>query len=207
LRLPDVVLRTSNFSRTQFWVWLKMAYGFDDAQLRPYTYNPSAFVADKTTVQQGYITEDAYFPGKALGTIPTSFLLADYGYPDYATTVFLMESTLEQRPGVVKRFVDASTKGWVECMHGDPQPAFGLIKAMDAEQSFELSAFKVDQMKKLALVDGGDAARLGPGAMTEQRWKDLFDVMTAGGVYPKDLDYHKAFRLDYITGKSEAASK
>jgi NitT/TauT family transport system substrate-binding protein len=215
---PDPALKTladlktrkiavANFSRTQFWVWLKVAYGFEDAQLRPYTYNPSAFVADNAMVQQGYITEDAFFLGKALGSVPTSFLLADYGYPDYATTVFLMESTLEQRPGVVKRFVDASTKGWIECLHGDPQPAFELIKAMDAEQSFELSAFKVDQMKKLGLVEGGDAARLGPGAMTEKRWKDLFEVMAAGGVYPNNLNYRKAFRLDYINGKSELKSK
>src|SRR5262249_55665219 len=148
---PDPALKTltdlktrkiavANFARTQFWLWLKVAYGFDDAQLRPYTYNPSAFAADKNMVQQGYITGDAYFLGKAIGEIPLSFLLADYGYPDYATTVFTMESTLQQRPTVVKRFIDASTKGWVECLQGDPKPAFELIKAMDPEQSFELSA-------------------------------------------------------------------
>jgi NitT/TauT family transport system substrate-binding protein len=206
---PDPALKTltdlktrkiavANFARTQFWLWLKVAYGFDDAQLRPYTYNPSAFAADKNMVQQGYITEDAYFLGKAIGETPLSFLLADYGYPDYATTVFTMESTLQQRPTVVKRFIDASTKGWVECLHGDPKPAFELIKTMDPEQSFELSAFKVDQMRKLGLVEGGDAAVGGPGVMSDKRWKDLFDLMTAGGAYPKELDYRKAYRLGFV---------
>jgi NitT/TauT family transport system substrate-binding protein len=209
---PDPALKTltdlknrkiavANFSRTEFWVWLKVTYGFEDSQLRPYSYNPSAFVADKTMVQQGYITEDAYFLGKAIGAAPLSFLLAEYGYPNYASTVFTMEATLDKRSDAVKRFMTASTKGWTECMQGDPKPAFELIKVMDPEQSFELSSFKIDQMKKLALVEGGDAAAFGIGVMTDKHWKDLFDVMAAGGIYPKDLDYTKAYRLGYAGGK------
>jgi NitT/TauT family transport system substrate-binding protein len=191
-------IAVGNFSRQQFWLWLKVAYGFDDSQLRPYVYNPAAFIADKTMVQQGYITEDAFFLGKALGTEPKSFLLADYGYPDYATTVFVMRDTIAKRRELVQRFIDASIKGWLECMAGDPQPAFGLLKAMDAEQSFELSAFKVAQMKKLGFVEGGDAARLGVGAMTDERWKSTFELMVAGGAYSKDLDYRKAYSLEFV---------
>jgi len=194
-------IAVANFSRTQFWLWLKVAYGFDDSQLRPYTYNPSAFVADKTMVQQGYITEDAYFLGKAIGAEPKSFILADYGYPDYATTVFVMRDTIARRREVLQRFIDASIKGWVECMRGDPQPAYELLKAMNADQTFELSAFKVEQMKKFGFVEGGDAARLGVGAMTDERWKSTFELMAKGGAYTSDLDYRKAYTLEFINRK------
>jgi NitT/TauT family transport system substrate-binding protein len=206
---PDPALRTitdlktrkiavANFSRTTFWVWLKANYGFDDSQLRPYSYSPSAFVADKSMVQQGYITEDEFFLGGALGAAPKSFLLADYGYPEYATTVFTMASVIEKRRDALVRFIDASTKGWRECIHGDPQPAYELLRAMHAEQSFELSTFKIAQMKKHGFVDGGDAATLGMGAMTHERWKAVFEVMSAGGIYPKDLDYRRAYSLDFV---------
>jgi NitT/TauT family transport system substrate-binding protein len=206
---PDSALKTladlkgrkiaiANFARTTFWVWLKATYGFDDSQLRPYTYSPSAFVADKSMVQQGYITEDEFFLGHALGATPKSFLLADYGYPEYATSVFTMASVIEKRRDTLVRFMDASIKGWRECMYGDPRPAYELLLAMGPEQSFELSAFKIAQMKKHGFIDGGDAATLGLGAMTHERWKAVFDVMSAGGIYAKDLDYRAAYSLEFV---------
>ena len=78
-----------------------------------------------------------------------------------------------------------------------PAPAFELIGS-DPEQSFEFSAFKIAQIKKLALVDGGDAANLGMGAMTHERWKAVFDLMSGGGVYAKDLDYRTAYSLEFV---------
>jgi NitT/TauT family transport system substrate-binding protein len=87
-------------------------------------------------------------------------------------------------------------------MSGDPQPAFELLRAMDPEQSFELSAFKIAQMKKHGFIDGGDAATLGMGTMTHERWKAVFDVMSANGVYPKDLDYRKAYSLEFLSKAS-----
>jgi len=110
-KLEDLKTRrisVANFSRTQFWAWLKASHGFDDANLRPYTYNPSLFVADPSTVQQGFITEDAFFLGKALGAEPVSLLLADYGYPDYQTTIFTTDAEIVARPTVAQRFVDAT---------------------------------------------------------------------------------------------------
>jgi NitT/TauT family transport system substrate-binding protein len=200
-RLEDLrgrPIAVANFSRTQFWVWLKIRYGFDDAQLRPYTYNPSAFVADPSSVQQGYITEDAFFLGGALGAPPVALLLADYGYPDYATTIFVMEPTIAQRRPALQRFVDASIQGFAECLSGDPRPAFAAIREAAPEQSLELSAFKIAQMRQFQLVDGGDAATLGIGAMTEARWQQIFAVMVEGGAYARDLDWRSAFTLAFV---------
>ncbi len=200
-RLEDLRGRriaVANFSRTQFWVWLKIRYGFDDSQLRPYTYNPSAFVADPTSVQQGYITEDAFFLGGALGAEPVALLLADYGYPDYATTIFVMEQTIAQRRAVLQRFVDASIQGYAECLTGDPAPAVAAIREAAPEQSPELSAFKLAQMRRYRLVDGGDAATLGIGAMSEARWRAMFEAMAEGGAYPRDLDWRRAFTLEFV---------
>ena len=39
------------------------------------------------------------------------------------------------------------------------------------------------------MVTGGDAEKLGIGAMTDARWKDFFDTMSNAGLYPKTLDY------------------
>ena len=209
---PDPALKTiedlkgrriavGNFSRNEFWLWLKTAYGFNDSQLRPYTYNPAAFLADKTMVQQGYVTEDQFFLGKALGKPVKTFLLADYGYPDYATSIYTVEDVVKKRGAVLQKFVDASIKGWAECLHGDPTPAFEAIKKMVPEQSIELSTFKVEQIRERHLVDGGDAAKLGIGAMTDERWQKIFEIMAKGGAFPQDMDYKKAYSLAFTNKK------
>jgi NitT/TauT family transport system substrate-binding protein len=40
-----------------WWQWMK-SQGFNDSQLKPYAYNSSAFLANKRSVQQGYITAE-----------------------------------------------------------------------------------------------------------------------------------------------------
>src|SRR5258708_3440183 len=80
-------IMVAQFSRNEFWQFLRARYGFTDDQLRPYTYSSAAFLADPRAAQQGYVTEDAFFLGKELGAPPTVFLLADHGYSAYATTI------------------------------------------------------------------------------------------------------------------------
>ncbi|GJE26947.1 ABC transporter substrate-binding protein [Methylobacterium organophilum] len=189
------------FSRNEFWQFLKAAYGFDDGQLRPYAYSAAPFLADKKAVQQGYITDDAATLGKVLPEPPVSILLADYGYNNYATTVFATDAYLDTHKKTVRAFLDASRKGWTECMSGDYAPAMKAVLDLVPTGGEELFHFKVDQMKKRGLVEGGDAETLGIGAMTDARWKSFFDVMVKAGIYPASLDVTKAYTLEFIGKK------
>lgn len=186
------------FSRSEFWQFLKARYGFDDDQLRPFAYSAAPFLADKKAVQQGYITEDALLLGKALPEPPVSILLADYGYDNYATAIFATDAYIAAHRNTVQAFVEASRKGWEDCMSGDASPAMKAILALVPTGGEELFKFKLDQMKKRGLVDGGDAVKLGLGAMTDERWKSFFEVMAKAGVYPASLDVRQAYTLDFI---------
>jgi len=194
-------IMVANFSRTEFWQFLKARYGFDDAQLRPYTYNSGPFLADKNAVQQGYVTEDAFFLGKELGKSPAIFLLADYGYSAYATTVYALAATVAEKPDLVQRFVDASILGWKACMDGDPSAAKKAIMAANPEHSGELFDFKLAQMKAYGLVTGAEAGTSGIGAMSDARWKDFYETMVKAGVYTADIDYRKAYTLAFVNKK------
>lgn len=187
------------FSRNEFWQFLKTVHGFSDDQLRPFAYSAAPFLADPKAVQQGYITEDALLLGKALPEPPVSILLADYGYDNYATTVFGTDAYIAAHPGTVRAFVEASRKGWEECLSGDPTPAMRAILALVPTGGEALFRFKIDQMKRRGLVTGGDAASLGLGAMTDARWKSFFDVMSAAGIYPATLDVRQAYTLDFLS--------
>ncbi|WP_375457107.1 ABC transporter substrate-binding protein [uncultured Methylobacterium sp.] len=196
--LKDRPIMVGGFSRNEFWQYLKTAYGFSDEQLRPFAYSAAPFLADKRAVQQGYITEDAMLLGKALPEPPVSILLADYGYDNYATSIFATEAYIAAHGKTVRAFVEASRKGWEECMAGDPTPAMQAILAIVPTGGEELFRFKIDQMKRRGLVAGGDAAALGLGAMTDARWTSFFEVMAKAGIYPATLDYRQAYTLDFL---------
>jgi NitT/TauT family transport system substrate-binding protein len=177
-----------------FWVWLKAKYGFTDAQVRKYNYNSGPFIADKNAVQQGYLTSEPYTIEKEAGFKPTVFLLADEGYPGYATMALAPDSLITSNPAAVKAFVEASKAGWKSYLDGDPAPGNALILKDNPEMTQELLDQARAKLKSYALIDGGD----GIGAMTDARWAAFFKVASEQGVYAKDLDYKAAYTLAFV---------
>jgi NitT/TauT family transport system substrate-binding protein len=105
---------------------------------------------------------------------------------------------ISEHPDVVQKFVDASIKGWVDYLYGDNAAANELIKADNPEMTDELLAHGLATLKEYGIVDSGDTEKLGIGAMTEERWATFFNEMAEAGVYPKDLDVHSAYTLEFV---------
>jgi NitT/TauT family transport system substrate-binding protein len=56
-------------------------------------------------------------------------------------------------------------------------------------------------MKTYGIVDSGDAATLGVGAITDARMKNFYDEMVHAGVVKSGLDYRKAYTLQFVDKK------
>lgn len=199
--LPDVkgrpVMISSN-ARQEFWQFLKLKFGFTDNQLRPFTYSAAPFLADPTAIQQGYVTEDALLRGSQMPKPPVILLLADYGFDNYTTTVFGLRGFIDKKREAVRAFVEATRQGFEACMAGNYSAGMALLLSMNPDHGEPLFHFKLKEMKARGLVDGGDAATLGIGVMTDERWKSFFDTMASAGVYSPRLDYKSAYSLDFI---------
>jgi NitT/TauT family transport system substrate-binding protein len=148
-------------------------------------------------VQQGYATSEP-FQIERIGIKPVVMLLSDSGYASYASLVVTSRKMVEQKPDVVRRFVDATIQGWDSYLNGDPAPANALIKRDNPDMSDDLLAYGRGKLKEYGVVDSGDAKTHGIGIMNDARWKAFFDVMAADGVYPATMDYRKAYTLDYV---------
>lgn len=182
-----------------WWAWLKADYGFKDAQLKPYNYNLGPFLADKKSIQQGYAVEEPISIEKQGGFKPLTFLLADHGYSTYSTTIEARVETVQKKPELVKKFVEASIIGWVNYLYGDRKAADALIKRDNPEMTDELIARSIQLMKDLGIVDSGDAATLGVGAMKPERVKDFHDKMVKAGLYkPGEVDLSKVAVYDFV---------
>lgn len=188
----------SDASVTAFWVWLRSKYGFTDDQVRKYTFNAAPFLADKRVVQQGYVTSEPYTIEKQAGLKPKVFLLADEGYPGYATMILAPDSLIAKNPAAVKAFVEASAAGWKSYLEGDAAPGDALIRKDNPEMTQDVLDQAREKMKAYGIVTSGDAQTAGIGVMTDARWAEFFNVASAQGVYPKDMDYKRAYTLQFV---------
>jgi NitT/TauT family transport system substrate-binding protein len=184
-------------SRNNYWQFLKAKYGYTDDQIRPYTFNMAPFLADKSTIMQGFLTSE---PLKAIktGVQPVVHLLADNGYTSYATTLETTQKMVKERPDVVQRFVDATIEGWYSYLYGDRTAANALIKKDNPEMDDEQLTYSNTNMLKYGIVDSGDALKMGIGAMTDARWKEFADTMIKAGVYPADFDVTNGYTLQFV---------
>src|SRR6266567_4572120 len=190
----------SPVARAGYWQFLRVRYGYADEQIRTYTFNMAPFLADMSAIQQGFVTSEPFKLEKA-GAKIVVHLLADAGYPSYATTIETSWKLVNEKPDVVQRFVDATIEGWYSYLYGDPGPAIALIKKDNPEMADDQIAYSLAAIKRHGLVDSGDADKLGIGAMSSARWKDFHATMVEAGLYAADLDLTRAYTLRFVNKK------
>jgi NitT/TauT family transport system substrate-binding protein len=196
--LKPLTLFVSKEGVASYFQWLKSEYGFDEAKVKPYTFNPQPFLADKKSAMQGYVSSEPFTVEKAGGFKPTIVLLADNGFNSYSTLIETRKELAEGKPDLVQRFVDASAIGWYNYIYGDNSAANAMIKKMNPEMTDELLAFSVGKMKEYGIVDSGDTLKDGIGAMNDARMASFFDKMVRAGVVIRDLDYRKGYTLRFV---------
>jgi NitT/TauT family transport system substrate-binding protein len=199
--LKKLTLFISKEGVATYFQWLKTDYGFSDSQVKPYTFNPQPFLADKRSAMQGYVTSEPFVIEQQGKFKPKVFLLADEGFSGYSTLVETRSELVKTKPDLVQRFVDASIIGWYNYIYGDNSAANALIKSQNPEMTDALLAYSVAKMKEYGIVDSGDSKTLGIGAMTDARMKDFFDKMVRAGVAKASLDYRKAYTTQFVNKK------
>jgi NitT/TauT family transport system substrate-binding protein len=196
--LKKLTLFVSKEGMAGYYQWMKREFGFTDAQVKPYTFNPQPFLADRRSAMQGYVTSEPYAVETVGGFRPKIFLLADQGFSAYSTLIETRRDLVEKKPDLVQRFVDASIVGWANYLHGDNKAANALIKRDNPEMDDARIAHSIARMKEYGIVESGDAATLGIGAMTDARVKDFFDKMARAGVVKPGTDYRKSYTLQFV---------
>ncbi len=181
-----------------FWIWLRAKFGFRDTEIRKYTFNLAPFLTDTTAIQQGYLTSEPFLIRRDGGFEPEVYLLSDEGYPGYANMILAREDTIVGNPALVQAFVMASREGWLDYLTGDPAPGNALIREANPEMTDDVLAQAIVLLRENEIA--GDVTQglnvIGP--MSEERWKAFFTLMAGNSVYPADMDYARAFSLDFV---------
>jgi NitT/TauT family transport system substrate-binding protein len=196
--LKPLTLFVSKEGISSYFQWLRSEYGFSEDKVRPYTFNPQPFLANKQSAMQGYVTSEPYAIEKTAGFKPGVILLADYGFNSYSTLIETRSDLIDKKPDLVQRFVNASLVGWYNYLYGDNSAANATIKKLNPEMTDELIGYSVAKLKEYGIVDSGDALRDGIGAMTDARIASFFDKMVRAHVVRSDIDYRKSYTLRFV---------
>jgi NitT/TauT family transport system substrate-binding protein len=197
-QLKPLTLFVSKEGISSYFQWLKTEYGFNEAKVRPYTFNSQPFIANPQSAMQGYVTSEPFAIEKAAHFKPGVILLADYGFNTYSTLIETRRDLIGKKPDLVQRFVDASIIGWYNYLYGDNAPGNALIRKLNPEMTDELLAYSVRKMKEYGIVDSGDTLHDGIGAMSDERVASFFEKMVRAGVVRPDIDFRKAYTLRFV---------
>ena len=182
---------------TAFWPWLRAKFGFSDKQIRKYTHNLAPFIRDPNAIQEGYLTSEPYTIEKQAGFKPKVFLLADFGYPGYANMVLVPQKRIDTDRKTVQSFVSATQLGWQRYLV-NPAKGNALIKRDNPDMTDDILKQSLDKMKSHEMIMSGDGKAFGLGAMTDRQWKLFYDTMAGLGLYPKGMNYKKAYDLTFV---------
>jgi len=166
-----------------WWQWLKVTHGFKDEALKPYNYNLGPFLANTKAIQQGYSVAEPIYVENQGKFKPVVHLLADHGFSTYSTVIEARTDTVKNKPDLVQRFVDASAIGWVNYLYGNRKAANAMMIQANPEMTEAEMEASVALMKSQGIVDSGEAASKGIGAMNAGRVKDFHDQMVKAGLY------------------------
>lgn len=194
-----LVAKDGQFS---WWQWLKAVHGFRDEALKPYNYNLGPFLANNKSIQQGYSVAEPIYVENQGKFKPVVHLLADHGFSTYSTLIEARVDTVQKRPDLVQKFVDASIIGWVNYLYGNRKAANAMMLKANPEMTEAEIEASVALMKSQGIVDSGEAATAGIGAMSAARIADFYGQMVKAGLYkPGEVDLSKVATLQFVNKK------
>jgi NitT/TauT family transport system substrate-binding protein len=120
--LKPLTLFVSKEGIASYFQWLKSEYGFSEKKVKPYTFNPQPFLADKQSAMQGYVTSEPFAVEKAGRLQAEVFLLADYGFNTYSTLIETRRDLIEKKPTWCSASSMPRSIGWYNYLYGDNKP-------------------------------------------------------------------------------------
>ncbi|MGY6635218.1 MAG: ABC transporter substrate-binding protein [Alkalilacustris sp.] len=196
LRELDLLIGDAGYA--SYFQWMIAAHGFRSEQRQVYTFNPAPFLANERLGMQGFLSSEPFAVREQGGFEPNVFLIADYGWDTYSTTIDTMRSTLEDRPEVVECFVEGAILGWYNFLYGDNEDAIAMILAENPEMSRDKIDYAIERMIAEGIVDSGDTLEFGIGHMDMDRIGRFFDTMVEAGVVSAEVDWQQAVDLRFV---------
>jgi len=115
---------------------------------------------------------------------------ADYGIPTLGLTYIVHEDLIREDPDLIRRFLKATLKAtyWAR---EHPDEAVEIVLKYAPREDPEHQRFMLEEELRDAQSDLTE--RYGIGWMTEEQWREFYDMLERYGALPKPFDYRTAY--------------
>jgi NitT/TauT family transport system substrate-binding protein len=171
----------------------------------PLNYGIAGFMADKTFIQQCFVTSEPFYVRKN-GGHPRTLMLSESGYNPYRV-IFGTQAFVKAHPEAVRRFIAASLRGWDDFMNGDRSAAKARISKLNENMSDDLIEYSVQAMRDDHVIYGkpDEGERL--GLMTRKRMQEQVEELAELKIIPQLLPLGKFVRFDLLPPPLQAAAQ
>ncbi|MBA4137651.1 MAG: myristoyl transferase [Opitutus sp.] len=179
-------------------VWIQLVqqkYGIK-FNLLPLVGDLARFMNDEKFVQQCFVTNEPFF-ARQRGAKVGALLIAHPGYEAYRV-MFTSDEFLRQHPEVVRKFVRASIRGWIDYLGGDPAPANALLQRRRSDLPDEFFAFSIQAMKDYRLVLGDPQRGEKMGQLTPARLETQLKLLRELQVTERDLRVEDVATFEFL---------
>lgn len=194
--LKDLQGRTLMAGAGSTWIEVLRKKVGVEFNLLPLVGDLARFMNNTEFVQQCFVTNEPYF-AKQRGANVGALLIASDTYEPYRV-MFTSREFLAKNPDVVRKFVRASVRGWVDYLTGDPTQANALIAAKNSVMTPEFLAYSIKAMNDYKLVSGDPAKGEAAGQLTPARLEKQIKLLQEVGVLDKPVAVEDVATFEFI---------
>ena len=159
--------------------------------------SPAPLLAGQVDAMLGY-TEDQPVTVELRGQPVNRIALADYGVDLYSTNIIANVPFLHDNPGLVRRLLRASLKGWEYAVeHPDEAVAAYMANRPESDKAFNRANFQ----QLLPILTSADVERAGLGAQTAARWSHTRDVLHDLGMIARPVSVDSLFTNAFLPSR------
>ena len=152
----------------------------------PHDFGMDRFLNDPNLIQQCLVTNEPYYMEQH-GAEVRLIRLAETGFDPYHG-VYTQREFAASHPEIIRKFVEASIRGWTDYIEGDPTPALTQIAKRNPRMTEGFMRFAYDRLREDDLVSGRpDDPVSGVGKLDRGRMKTLHDEMVTLGILAEPL--------------------
>jgi ABC-type nitrate/sulfonate/bicarbonate transport system substrate-binding protein len=160
------------------------------------TFNLAAFYRDEVPVWTCYVTNEP-FKAMADGYDVKVIKARDYGVDFYGDALFARAQLIESKPDVVRRFVQASRRGW-EYAIDNVEATIAILQKYNESKSREHLAFEAE--KTLPLLASSVTAQYGFGFQDRERFAYTAEKLRESGLLRRDVPVDAVMTNRFLSG-------
>ncbi len=134
-----------------------------------HSYNLNDFLEGRVDAISAYLTNEPWYLEK-MGATPGIIFPATYGIDFYGDCLFTSKKELKNYPERVKKFREASLKGWKYAMHHPDEIIDLLLSKYSVVKDREHLLYEAEAMRKLIFPDLVEM-----GHISAERWQHIVD--------------------------------